>query len=35
MVRDKLNETHKRAKAIGQPDCAFKYIFDPKKSTVD
>lgn len=24
LVRDKLNETHKRAKAIGQPDYAFK-----------
>jgi len=24
LVRDKLNEAHKRAKAIGQPDCAFK-----------
>jgi len=35
LVRDKLNETHKRAKAIGQPDYAFKYIFNPKKSTVD
>lgn len=31
LVRDKLNEAHKRAKAIGQPDCAFKYVFDAKK----
>mmetsp|Transcript_23746 Transcript_23746/g.19959 ORF Transcript_23746/g.19959 Transcript_23746/m.19959 type:complete len:107 (+) Transcript_23746:2359-2679(+) len=35
LVRDKLNETHKRAKAIGQPDCAYKYVFDSKKNTVD
>lgn len=33
IVRDKLNELHKRAKVVQQPDFAFKMLFE--KSLVD